>query len=214
MSTVLSLDSLSHAASFRGSIFLRNDQWLNAQGSPLKPIITREQYSDANDAYQWFTRQLCAQFDNDHKQYKFDYNEDIALNVVVATYDDIGRYKSFHLRNSASGARSDSIKRAAYFAKWTTKLRPIFYVEKGRRKDDPNEVAILANEILAAAYAIELIGSELGKHLRFSDKALIEFLYDLHYRNMPEDALLAFFQIVRDLAQCGQTNPIVEIAVS
>jgi hypothetical protein len=181
---------------------------------PPRPTLTPQQYEDAYVAYCLYAEGVCEQLRADHKQYEFEVNLDVAMNVAVATYDDIDRYKDFHLRNATPGARADAIKRAAYFAKWTVKLRPIFYYEKGRPKDDPEDMALMANEILAAAYAIELIGSELKKHLKYSDKTLAELLYDLHYRNMTDDALLAIFHMIRDLVVAGGKNPIVEIGVS
>jgi len=183
--------------------------------SSARLTITPAQYRAANRSYLRFAHRIRDQLDADHKHVTFDVNPVIALNVSVATYDDIDRYKAYHLRNArpGGGARSDSVKRAAYFTKWTAKLRPISF-DPSAARPDPNDMALMANEILAASYALELIGSELNKHLRYSDKTYAELLYDLHYRDMTDGALSAWFQLIWDLAKSGQKNPVLEFAVN
>jgi hypothetical protein len=43
--------------------------------------------------------------------------------IVISTYDDIARYKFYHLSNPYE-ERSDAIKRAAYLTKWITRFKP------------------------------------------------------------------------------------------
>jgi hypothetical protein len=88
--------------------------------------ITSKQYRDAYKAYSVYANAICSASNASHANLEFYFDEIILLNVVVATYDDIDRYKSYHLRNSGN-SKSDVVKRAAYFTKWTTKLRPIMF---------------------------------------------------------------------------------------
>lgn len=184
--------------------------------SPPRATITPDQYREAYKGYHWFAHKVVERLNDEHKHLEFEVNSIIALNAAIATYDDIDRYKSYHLRNASPGGtiRSDSVKRAAYFAKWTARFRPITYRVLGAPKSDPDDMSLMANETLAAAYAIELIGSELNKHLKFSDKTFAEILYDLHYREMSDGALMAIFQVIWDLAKDGMKNPIIEIGVT
>jgi hypothetical protein len=179
-----------------------------------RETITAAQYRAANVAYFFYANKIRGQLNADHPHLIFDVNPTIALDVTVATYDDIDRYKSYHLRNTqAKNPKSDAVKRAAYFAKWTSKFRPIFYTPNGPPIHDPKSLALLANETLAAAYAIDLIGEELDKSLKLSNKAYHDLLYDLHFRDMSDSALLALFQVYWDLASSGKPNPVIEVAV-
>lgn len=181
-----------------------------------RPTITPKQYREANQAYVWFAEKVCAQLRIDHPHLDFYVNPEIALDVSIATYDDIDRYKSYHLRNAKPGStdRSDATKRAAYFAKWTTKLRPIQFRHKGAPKSDPDDMALMANETLAIAYAIALLGEELKIRFKLSEKTLAEILYDLHFRDINDDALLSLFHLIRDIAEDGRNNPILEQSVN
>lgn len=191
-------------------------------GSPLfvgsimaeeqRNTLTRSQYKAAFKAYYCFATQICAvlQRRNAHLEYALD--PVVALNVVVATYDDIDRYKAYHLRNDGT-QRSDVVKRAAYFTKWTTKLRPIMF-KRIDLKPKPRDSGLMANETLALAWAMELVSSDIDRDIRLSKKSRSEFLYDLHYREMGHDALVYSFQVITDLALGGKPNPVVEFANS
>lgn len=130
--------------------------------------------------------------------------------MAIAAYDDIDRYKSYHLRNKRpqDRARSDVVKRAAYFTKWIVKLRPIMTVRSEKLKIS-EDVSPLVNESIAIGYAITLIKAECGKYFRLTDKAYFELQYDLHFRPMGEDALVAAYQIIVDLVKAGTDNAIV-----
>ncbi|HXU99607.1 MAG TPA: hypothetical protein VG166_03825 [Caulobacteraceae bacterium] len=158
---------------------------------------------------------MCNAWNTIHKDLKFHFDEVIALNVVVATYDDIDRYKSYHLRNSGK-LKSDVVKRTAYFTKWTTKLRPVMFVRSdviSAPSVDP-DMGLMVNEILAVSWATELISSDLGRDVSLTLKSRTELLYDLHYRGVGSDALLAWFQAVVDLARAGFQNPIIEFGLT
>jgi hypothetical protein len=77
----------------------------------------------------------------------------------------------------------------------------------------PDDAGLMMNEILAVAWAIELINSDLGAKIKLSRKSHSEFLYDLHYRAIGEDALLALFQMILDLARGKKENPVIEFGV-
>ncbi|MDR3500694.1 MAG: hypothetical protein P4L72_15880 [Parvibaculum sp.] len=174
--------------------------------------ITKKQYKDAYRAYFHYAGAIRDTLAKRYGHLELAVDPIVALNVAVATYDDIDRFKSYHLRNDGD-ARSDVVKRAAYFAKWTSKLRPIMFK---RTTDAPaaRDMGLMVNELLALAYAMELMSSELGRNIRLSNKTHSELLYDLHYREIADDALLAIFQLIADLARARKDNPIIEFNIS
>ena len=50
--------------------------------------------------------------------------------MVVATYDDISRYKAYHLSDPAT-QRSNAVKRAAYATKWILHFDPLIFPMMG-----------------------------------------------------------------------------------
>ncbi len=181
---------------------------------PASHTITSTQYLDGYRAYCVYTDKFCEALNATHNDINFYFDEMIALNVVVATYDDIDRYKSYHLRN-AGKQRSDVVKRTAYYTKWTTKFRPIMFTRTGLALDPPAEpdMGLMVNETLAVSMAADFISADLGRDVSLSRKTRSELLYDLHYRGVGSDALLAWFQAVVDLARAGHANPIVEFGL-
>lgn len=123
-----------------------------------------------------------------------------AYDVFVSAYIDIARYKSHHLHNPKQ-QRSDGVKRAAYFTKWLTRLRPFSAVRTPFVPEDPDP-ALWFNELFAVEQGFHQISNDASiknkKKITWilnDEQDTFEFLYDLHYRQLHDDALLAFFQM-------------------
>ena len=129
----------------------------------------------------------------------------VMLNVAQSTMDDIWRYKSYHLRDPAK--RSDGVKRAAFLTKWITRLRPIYFarvspVDDAGAEFDKKDTTLLVNEGFAINISLDTLATETGKEeIVLEREFLANFLYDLHYRSLSEDALIALYEIVRDAAK-------------
>lgn len=124
--------------------------------------------------------------------------------VHISTYLDIVRYKQFHLPEPDT-ARSDAIKRAAYFTKWLLKFRPLFAQGDNRLINSTAQLqndAVFLNEDFAYLVAESHLSMELGTQFpKILPLRYERLLYDFHFRNFPEDALLAMYQNLFDLAK-------------
>jgi hypothetical protein len=181
--------------------------------------IRKKQYSDATALLKLHGTRIRDVLNGLHPHLEFSLDPMISANVAIATYDDIDRYKSYHLRNRVSGLssqRSDVVKRAAYFTKWITKLRPLMFIRKTSAYPSP-DLGLLANESFAIEFAVSLISAELKKDISLTDKMVADLLYDLHHRHLGDDALLSLFQVVVDVAKERIANPkgqpILEFAI-
>jgi hypothetical protein len=136
----------------------------------------------------------------------WDLNVDLLLlkHVAVSAMDDIWRYKVYHL--GTKDKRSDAVKRAAYFTKWLVKLRPIYFHRPTRAAAfsasfDKEDDTIFVNEAFAIHIACVTIATDANlPTLCLSPVFYAEVLYDLHFRNMNDDALLALFQTIKHVA--------------
>lgn len=132
------------------------------------------------------------------------------LNVAQSTLDDIWRYKAYHLKDK--NKRSDAIKRAAYLTKWFMRLRPIYH-QRILPADDPSgvdpntlldkqDITLLANEAVAIHISLVTLSSDIKvNEIRLDGEYFANLLYDLHYREMPEDALLHIYDNIRYIAR-------------
>jgi hypothetical protein len=176
-----------------------------------KRTITRRQYREIYKAFCAYVYEWVQAARKKYTHLDFDWDDIVALNVATAAYDDIDRYKSYHMRNRPGG-RSNVVKRAAYFCKWTARFHPIMI----RRVGDPpggEDLGLLINEALAISWAMELVSQDLGRDVRLTLKAMDELMYDLRYREIGSDGLLAWFQLVVDLAESKKKNPVVELGL-
>jgi hypothetical protein len=137
--------------------------------------------------------------------WKLDYDSLVMLNVAQSAMDDIWRYKSYHQRDQRK--LSDSIKRSAYFTKWITRFRPIYIF---RPSSEPNrspsivknDVTLTINESFAIFVSLNTIASEIkAESIHLHPEFFANFLYDLHYRNLSEDALIGIYEIIRNAAR-------------
>jgi hypothetical protein len=130
----------------------------------------------------------------------------VMRNVAQSAMDDIWRYKVFHLDESPKPALSDAVKRAAYLTKWLLKLRPIYCVrplraEQFKRAFDKNDNTLLINEAFSLWISSATIATDANvEKLVLMPDFMASILYDFHFRQMNDDALLAIYQMVRDIA--------------
>jgi hypothetical protein len=115
--------------------------------------------------------------------------------AVKSTYDDIERYKLYHIENPTE-TKSNSVKRVAYLTKWIVKSRPIQYSPD---HDLKNVTPYIANAGFALALARAHIAAEIKKEFFFTLAKETEMIYDLSYREMTGDGLLALYQGFYDL---------------
>ena len=128
------------------------------------------------------------------------------VNVAQSAMDDIWRYKAYHLRDPEK--LSDSVKRSAFFTKWIVRLRPIYFdripsdVKDKIPNLDKRDSTLLENEKYAIFISLSTIASDLKvNEIILDPKFLAGFLYDLHYRELSGDALLALYNIIRNAAR-------------
>jgi hypothetical protein len=137
-----------------------------------------------------------------------EYNVNVTINVarlymtIVSTYDDIERYKKYHL-NDPHSERSDAVKRAAYLTKWIARFKPlnadrgdIAFGDIATASQDGSD---LVNEFFAVSIAIANLNLHTDRDFFLSDKKNHELVYDLIYRTLSEDALLLFYQTIVDI---------------
>jgi hypothetical protein len=144
-----------------------------------------------------------------HPSWNLNFDALIMANVAVSAMDDVWRWKVYHLRDSTK--RSDAIKRAAFFTKWILKLKPIHFENRPLKSADfiatfdKNDSTILINEAFAITAALASIATEARvKKIILSDSLMADLLYDFHYRNLSEDALMQIYSIIRTIAKKQQ----------
>jgi hypothetical protein len=144
-------------------------------------------------------------------QIDFEKEHGVTLNLnvarlyltVISTYDDITRYKFYHLSNPYE-ERSDAIKRAAYLTKWlTTRFKPWNVMREGPIEDMAaisQDGTDLVNEFFAVSIAVANLNLHSHKDFFLEDAKHYELIYDLVYRNLTDDALMLFYKTLVDLA--------------
>lgn len=141
-----------------------------------------------------------------HPEWKIKFDPLVLLSVVHSMMDDIWRYKVYHLKNS--GGLSNAVKRATYMTKWIVRCKPIYIArpldeETFKNEFDENDSTLLFNEVFAIFLSLNTINTETSelpnsKKIALTPEMMAKFLYDLQYRNLNEDALLSFYQIIYD----------------
>lgn len=129
--------------------------------------------------------------------------------ATMSAYDDIERYKTYHLEKPYRD-RSDAIKRSAYLTKWLSKMAPfqtrpdldIARHKSGISDNNLSAIPALANISFAIKVSMVYVALDCGKNnVSLSEEAEFRLSYDLLYRRVNEDALLATYQKVMDLAR-------------
>lgn len=112
--------------------------------------------------------------------------------TVISAFDDIERYKAYHLEKPYQD-RSDAVKRSAFLTKWIVKIGP--YQTVFSEGDDPRDIKpALANILFALAVSTVNICIDCKKDFKLTRITAHELCYDLLYRRVNEDALLSIFQ--------------------
>ena len=152
-----------------------------------------------------FLYDQCAEYleeqNRAHASYRLDIDPLVMLSVAKSMMDDIWRYKVYHLKTAKS--LSDSLKRAAYVTKWLVRHRPIHNVRtEGKEVElDKKDATLLMNELFSIHISLVTIATDLRVDEILLDPDFhADFLYDLHYRQISEDALLHTYSIIRNAA--------------
>lgn len=165
--------------------------------SQNREVVTKERYQDVSYACEKFVESMRKQCRAIVGIKKIDCDFAVLYDVVKSTYDDIWRYKDYHFVNP-DDQRLNGIKRAAYITKWLIRMRPIF-VDREPSNFSSDDGTILLNETFAIYLAFEYIAQELGvTGLKLNTPKTNELIYDLHYRDLSDDALLAYYQAIAD----------------
>ena len=111
-------------------------------------------------------------------------NENALFLTVKSAYDDIWRYKLYHL-DDEKNRRSNGVKRAAYLCKWINKFKPIEYADHAKADSlhDISELLVNADFSQWIAHA-HIAADKGGSHFQFSNRYLFELLYDLTFREL------------------------------
>jgi hypothetical protein len=124
--------------------------------------------------------------------------------ATISAYIDIERYKTYHLEKPYKH-RSDAIKRAAYLTKWIARFSPI---QAQLESDDlhpdhfkPNARPALASIIFSIQVSMDHISIDCMKRTFLEADPTMELAYDLLYRKVNEDTLLATYQKIVHLAK-------------
>jgi hypothetical protein len=137
----------------------------------------------------------------------------LLFQCVVATYDDIARYKSYHLKNPAT-QKANAIKRAAYAVKWIIHFSPLIFPQLAHDNEDEavevDDDAVLANVMFAMHFALINLREYAQRSFNLNRELNFEIMYDLLYRNLSPEALMLFFHNVAELARTGQIEAILE----
>lgn len=138
---------------------------------------------------------------NDRQTVKAEIDPSLLYLCVVSIYDDISRYKEYHLTDPKK-QRSNSIKRAAYGAKWITHFSPVIFPQMGHETGQAGveNGDALANAVFALHFALTNVEIEAEASFQLSNEYYYQLVYDLTYRGLTADALILFFQSVADLA--------------
>ena len=144
-----------------------------------------------------WAEQYVARFNNgDGKNIPLIVNPRALFLAIKSAYDDIYRYKAYHLSDPRNKL-SNSVKRAAYICKWINKLKPI---QPAMQPESPTAENYddITSELVNGAFSLTLartyIIPESGKIFFYSRHYMQEFQYDLLYRHLGDDGLLHIFQ--------------------
>ena len=121
--------------------------------------------------------------------------------TVISAFDDIARYKTYHLKNPPV-QKSSAIKRAAFLTKWILHFSPLVCdvdILNNLKINDAGERALINTY-----FALHLAFANIQDHSKSSDFALsiahyYELVYDLTYRGLSAEALMLHYQTLSEL---------------
>jgi hypothetical protein len=120
--------------------------------------------------------------------------------VVTATYDDIGRYKAYHLSDPVH-QRSNAVKRAAYATKWLLHFDPLIFPQMGHITGPTGHTHdALANAMFAIHFSLANLQQFTSEKFDLSKKMYYDLMYDLVFRQLNSDALILIYEMIADTA--------------
>lgn len=130
--------------------------------------------------------------------------------AVVAIYDDVARYKAYHLKNPVK-QKANPVKRAAFAVKWLMHFSPLIFPQMGHLSGQhpPENGDPLANAMFALHFALMNLRAHTNVYFFLKREIHFELLYDLIYRGLTTDALILLFDIFSTLASEGKTESII-----
>ena len=161
--------------------------------------VIEDRYKDIFD----IANSFCDDYNID-QEVKVEIDPSLLYLAVVATYDDVARYKSYHLKDPEK-EKSDPIKRAAYAVKWLMHFSPLIFpqmghVSGGRKVEDADT---LANAMFALHYALTNLRSHANTNFKLQTEMHFELIYDLLYRRLTTASLIILFDVFCKLAEDG-----------
>jgi hypothetical protein len=132
-----------------------------------------------------------------------------------STYIDIARYKTFHFDDPIR-QKLGAVKRAAFLRKWVSRAKPIYPVwppiTTATDKPDVDAFITLSvapyatiNEFFGITYSLNSINDELEADghtpIMLTPAVAKKMLYDVYYRDLSEDGLMALCETLTDAAK-------------
>jgi hypothetical protein len=143
--------------------------------------------------------EFCEQY-NDGAPTLIEIDPALLYMVVTATYDDIARYKAYHLSDPAH-QRSNAVKRAAYITKWIMHFDPLILPQMGHITGSAGHTHdALTNAMFAIHLALANLQQFTSVKFDLSKKMLYDLMYDLVFRQLSSDALILIYGMVADIA--------------
>lgn len=166
----------------------------------------RQRFEDFYDIADKF----CEEYNRD-QEVKVEVDPSLLYLAVVAIYDDVARYKAYHLPNPVK-QKANPVKRAAYAVKWLMHFSPLMFPQMGhasggRKVEDADT---LANAMFALHFAMMNLRVHTGTNFNLKTELHFELIYDLLYRGLTTDSLILLFDVVCELASTGDVASIIE----
>jgi hypothetical protein len=153
---------------------------------------------------------FCDEY-NEGQDVKVEIDSSLLYLAVVAIYDDVARYKAYHLPNPIK-QKANPIKRAAYAVKWLMHFSPLIFPQMGHAtgRHAPEDADTLANAMFALHFAMMNLRVHTGTNFSLKQEMHFELIYDLLYRGLTTDSLILLFDVVSALAITGDVSSVIE----
>lgn len=163
----------------------------------------------------------CASFNEQcqNDSYHITFDCTAIINIAESAVVDIERFKDYHLARFPGEEQpdtalrtdlADAVKRAAFYVKWISKIKPIRPVNEvkiAENKEDSFKAAQMmeANAGFSIAVGSDCLSDDnrVTDDLWFVTQIEQELIYVLTFREVSADALLLFFQTVFTSAVAG-----------
>ena len=154
---------------------------------------------------------FCSEY-NKGQNVKVEIDPSLLYLAVVAIYDDIARYKVYHLKNPVR-QKANPVKRAAFAVKWLMHFSPLIFPKMGHAtgRSAPENADALANAMFALHFAMMNLRGHVGVIFYLQRNVQFELIYDLLYRGLTTDSLIMLFDIVCQLAETSEVSSVIEI---